>query len=109
MKKLIYIIIIALLIPIALSAQKKDKITIEKPDFDKIKTETLNPKSKFYFPKLMKLFLANDTTMDVSQYRYLYYGYLFQEDYNPYRTSEFSDVIEPLYFKENRTREDCDT
>lgn len=55
------------------------------PDFNNIKSETLNPQSQYYYPKLLDSFLSNDTTMTDDDYYYLYYGTVFQEDYNPYR------------------------
>lgn len=85
------------------------KFTIQKPNFDSIKIETQNPNSEYYFPKLMKLYESNDTVMKIDQYRHLYYGYTFQEDYNPYRKSEYSTIIEPLYFKKKHTSSECDT
>lgn len=100
--------IIILLAMITLSAQAQ-KFTVEKPNFDSIKIETQNPESQYYFPKLMKLYESNDTVMKIDQYRHLYYGYTFQEDYNPYRKSEYSNIIEPLYFKAKHTSSECDT
>ncbi|MDE5843529.1 MAG: DUF4919 domain-containing protein [Muribaculaceae bacterium] len=72
------------------------KITVEKPDFDKIARQTLDPRNEFYFPKLMKLYNRNDTSMTQEQYRNLYLGYLFQEDYDPYRTSPYNAVSDSI-------------
>ena len=44
-------------------AASKRKIVVEKPDLEKIKKETLDPASPFYFPKLMAKYTRNDTTM----------------------------------------------
>lgn len=74
------------------SANKR-KIIVEKPDLDQIREETLNPKSQFYFPKLMKKFInGKDTLMTHEEFRYLYLGYMFQEDYDPYRISPYSEI-----------------
>lgn len=80
----------------AASAKKNRKITVEKPDFDKISRQTLDPQSEFYFPKLMKLYNRNDTSMSKEQYRNLYLGYFFQEDYDPYRTSPYNAKTDSL-------------
>ncbi|MDE7462175.1 MAG: DUF4919 domain-containing protein [Muribaculaceae bacterium] len=72
------------------------KITVEKPDLEKIAKATLDPKSEFYFPNLMKTFNRNDTSMTKEQYRNLYLGYLFQEDYDPYRTSPYNAQTDSL-------------
>ena len=83
---------------------------IVRPDLEQIKKETTDPKSKFYYPKLMESYLGNDTILTADDFRYLYYGYLFQEDYEPYRRSYNpgrQKELEPLYSKPNHTREEC--
>lgn len=77
-----------------LSAQKKLKTV--KPDLTLIRTATLDPQSEFYFPKLKALYEAPDTVMTPEQYRYYYYGAMFQEDYNPYRKSSYVDKTDSL-------------
>ena len=101
---------------ISASAKKKApassslrKITVDKPDLEEIRTSTLNPQSKHYFPKLMAKYLQNDTTMTPEEYRYLYLGYMFQEDYDPYRTSPYSEMTDELRFKDQHTRAEIDT
>lgn len=93
----------------ATAAANRRKIKVEKPDLKKIQEETLNPKSKYYYPKLMKKFWENDTTMTNDEYRNLYLGYMFQEDYDPYRTSPYSGVTDALRGKTNHTKEEIDT
>lgn len=82
--------------------------TTGRPDFDKIKAETTDPDSRYYYPKLLKEFMSNDTIMTDDDYHYFYYGTMFQEDYNPYRVNPYPEEIKELkhlYFKkENLTR-----
>lgn len=85
------------------------KLEVKPVDFDTIKAATQDSKSEFFFPKLMKAFESNDTTMTFEEYRYLYYGYVFQEDYNPFRESQYADMIESLYYNKEFTRSECDT
>lgn len=94
---------------ISFFAQKPAKFEVKKIDFDKIKENIQNPKSKYFYPRLMQSYLSNDTILDFEGYRHLYYGYTYQEDYNPFRESEFSEVIEPLYYKKSFTRAECDS
>ena len=89
------------------AAHNKRKITVEKPDLEKIKEATLNPSSPFYFPKLMAKY--NDTTMTNEEYRNFYLGYMFQEDYDPYRTSPYSGVTDELRQKASHSKEEIDT
>lgn len=84
------------------------KSTAVRPDMDKIKAEILNPDSKYYYPKLMDNYEKNDTLMTLEDYRYLYLGSIFQEDYNPYRHSPYDSEIEALYYKKNHTRSELD-
>ena len=93
---------------VALHAQNK-KFEVRKVDFDKVKEITLNPKADFYYPKLQKWFSGSDTTMSLEAFRDLYYGYVFQEDYNPFRQSQFSTVVEQLYYKQPHSRQECDS
>lgn len=85
------------------------KITVEKPDLENIRKQTLDPDSKYYFPKLRAKYERKDTTMTHDDYRYLYLGYMFQEDYDPYRISPYSGRTDGLRMKANHTREEIDT
>ncbi len=103
---------IATLISISAFAAKpaqSKKIKIQKPDMEAIQKAVSDPNSKYYYPRLMEMYIANDTVMDLEDYRHLYLGYVFQEDYNPYRRSEFSQKIEEQYYKTKHTKAECDT
>ena len=89
--------------------ESRRKIKVEKPDLEAIEDETLNPDSKFYFPKLLAKYNRNDTVMTPEEYRYFYLGYMFQEDYDPYRVSPYSTVTDDLRLKATHTKEEIDT
>ena len=108
MRKFIFTILAAIITLMALPSLAQ-KLEVKPVDFDSIKAATQDSKSKFFFPKLMKAFESNDTTMTFEEYRYLYYGYVFQEDYNPFRESQYADMIESLYYNKEFTRSECDT
>lgn len=76
------------------SAQRK--ITKSKPDLKEIKASTLNPESPYYFPRLLEIYNLNDTVMTAEQYRHFYLGYMFQEDYDPYRESVYAERTDSL-------------
>lgn len=84
-------------------------IKTEKPDLGKIRSETLNPKSHFYFPKLKKKYEKRDTVMTPEEFRYFYLGYMFQEDYDPYRRTQYDDKTDELKKKTKHTKEEVDT
>ncbi len=94
---------------IAGTALAEQKVPVERPDMEKIKNEVNNPESKYYYPTLMELYERNDTVMNLDQYRHLYLGTMFQEDYNPYRHTNFSSSVESLYYKEKHTRAELDS
>ncbi len=96
--------------PAAPDPNKGKKFEVKKVDFDRVKQLTQNPDSRYYWPNLLNLYRSNtDTTMVLEDYRDLYYGYIYQEDYNPYRQSRFSDKVEQLYYKKPHSRAECDS
>ena len=87
----------------------KRQITVTRPDIEAIREATLDPSNKMYFPKLMKKFHRNDTTMTADEFRHLYLGYMFQEDYDPYRESPYSSITDSYRNKTSHTKEEIDT
>lgn len=110
MKQLLYITLIALLgIAVSGRATAESKFAVQKVDFDHVRQVTFNNKSIYYFPTLLRSFQSSDTTMSIEAYRNFYYGYTFQEDYNPFRESVYCNVVEQLYYKQPHTRAECDS
>ncbi len=92
------------------SSESRRKIKVEKPDLEEIRRTTLDPSSKFYFPKLRQKYEKNDTTsMSPEDFRNFYLGYMFQEDYDPYRKSPYSSVTDELRMKPTHTKAEIDT
>lgn len=81
----------------------------QRPDMALLRQEVSDPGSEYYYPKLMDMYRRNDTSMTGEQYRHLYLGTIFQENYNPYRHGELSAEVEALYYKENHTRAELDS
>ncbi len=57
---------------------------ISKVDFDEVKRAVEDENSEYYYPKMQERVLRLDTTFRGTDYFYLYYGFVFQEKYNPY-------------------------
>lgn len=75
------------------SARKGRKDTKFRPidvNMDSIRVNIQNPRSNYYYKRLWRKYQSNDTNMSLKEYRHLYLGYVFSEDYDPYRQSEFS-------------------
>lgn len=91
--------IICLLAALSIAAPQASaikKLKKEKPDLEKIRQETLDPQSPYYFPTLRNKYLTNDTLMSPEEYRNYYLGYMFQEDYDPYRESVYAERTDSL-------------
>jgi len=90
-KPLLLTIISILMISLpGLHAQDDD---FEAVHFKKIKKEIRKKRSPFYYPELFARYLALDTTLTVEEFRYLYYGYTFQDEYRPYSIPSRQDSL----------------
>ncbi|MDE6370718.1 MAG: DUF4919 domain-containing protein [Duncaniella sp.] len=103
-------ILILVLSAMAASAEVLPQLKREKPDLAAIRQATLDHNSPYYYPRLMKEFQRADTLMKIDKYRHLYLGYMFQEDYNPYRSSERSITYDATLNRSKQlTRQECDS
>ena len=119
MKQLRYILTIAIALAVTAISwgqsqegpkrNEPSKFAIKKVDFDHVKEVISNPNNAYYYPKLMKAYTSSDTTLSIEGWRNFYYGYTFQEDYNPFRESVYSNVVEQLYYKQPHSRAECDS
>jgi hypothetical protein len=89
-KKLLLLIISFLCLSGFLFSQDKN---IEPLKLKKIKKETRKKKSTFYYPVLFERYVKLDTSLTTEEFRYLYYGYTFQQTYLPYGTPELQDSL----------------
>ena len=99
----------ALTAAVASFAKTNVRAELGRPDLDAIARETTDENSKYYYPRLLKEFMANDTTMTSDEFQYFYYGTFFQEDYDPYREAPnptLRQELQPIYEKTKRTRAD---
>ena len=82
----------------------------EKPDIAAIRKATQDPASPYYYPRLMEEYQRNDTLMKIDKFRHLYLGYMFQEDYNPYRSAERKITYDATLNRARAlTRQECDS
>lgn len=108
------ILVIGLFTAFTLGAFQPDndskKTSPEAPDLEKIKEDVNNPRSRYYYPDLMKRYEVYDTMqLTLDDYRHLYLGAMYQEDYNPYRKSEYRDRIQELYYRPDHSRTELDS
>jgi len=55
--------------------------------------------SELYYPTLFARYKAGDSTMTIEEKRHCYYGFSFQENYNPYKRAKRIDRVESLVKK----------
>ena len=108
--KSILALLLMLLASMSVATHAQYKFEVRSLDFDKIQRDISDPSSLYYYPKLVKWFNSNDTVMNFEAYRDLYYGFLFQEDYDPFRQTQLEgkEEVEQLYYKDKLTRDECD-
>jgi hypothetical protein len=102
------LLMIAFLLPFGVFAQDEEQQhKFLTPDYASIKQMTQDPNSIFYYPKIFKKYMENDTTLSLRDYRMLYYGYVFQDGYSRdgMKTSE-DDSIKQIFDKGELTQQD---
>lgn len=70
------------------------------PDYEQIKSEVQDSMSIFFYPAILARLTAFDPMLTNEDYRHLYYGYIYQEKYEPYWTSP--DEIELIKYYQSR-------
>ncbi|HNQ68630.1 MAG TPA: DUF4919 domain-containing protein [Bacteroidales bacterium] len=89
---------------ICLLAQNIFSQQIGMVDFDKIKLLTQDSLSETYYPKLIERFVSFDTTLTENDYKLLYYGNIFTENYDPYGRSDAENEFLEIYNKQEYTQ-----
>jgi hypothetical protein len=102
MKRILFTTI-SVFIYVCLSAQKTGFI---KPDYEKIKKEIQDSTSVYYYPELMSRFNAFDATLKTEDFRYLYYGYIFNKNYDPLWVSPYREDLNVYYNKKELEKSD---
>ncbi|MDD5346339.1 MAG: DUF4919 domain-containing protein [Proteiniphilum sp.] len=67
------------------------------PDYESIKQEIFDSSSDYYYPQLMERYEAFDSTLTVTDFRHLYYGFIFHENYDPDWKSRDEKKIEKYF------------
>ena len=75
-------------------------------DFKTVRSAVTSKKSALYYPVLFERYRNNDTTLSHEEFRYLYYGYTFQDEYRPYAVHDADSLVSNLMRKDNPTTED---
>lgn len=95
MKDLISVLILILFFSVSF-AQKIVNI-----DFNYVKEETTKKNSDNYYEKLLDRYNKYDTTFTEEEYMFLYYGFTFRPEYNPYGISKEEEKFFDAYHAGN--------
>jgi hypothetical protein len=63
------------------------------PEYEKMRLQIFDNSSPFFYPRLFERYQDGDTSLTVQEFRYLYYGYTFQQKYIPYQVSRYQDKM----------------
>lgn len=103
MRKILLLLVCLLSLP--LFSQETAFVT---PDYSTIEKAVGDKTSPFYYPALFKRYLSLDTTLTADEYKYLYYGYVFQNEYKPYDIPKENQQLSNLLEMEKLTDKDYD-
>ncbi len=94
---------------ISFSSLYAQEVPYNKVDFEKIRKAISDSSSLLYYPRMMGRLKHNDTTLTLEEYRHLYYGYTFQDQYEPRWHSRQSEILNSYYAKDSLNSADCDS
>lgn len=87
-----YIILIAISL-LAFRANGQEPNNSPMLDSEAIKLAILNIDSPYYYSKLFERYAEGDTTLNLEEYRLLYYGYAYNDNYRPLETNNYRDSV----------------
>lgn len=83
-----------------------DETPYQKVVFSEIEAEVLTPSSKYYYPLLYAKYEKGDTTLTLDDYRHLYYGYMYQKEYEPHKETSYVDSLSNLLARDGAVFKD---
>jgi hypothetical protein len=93
---------------LALQPVKSQEYKFLPPDYDSIKNQIGDTSSGYFYARLLDRCKNLDTTLTYKDYRYLYYGYTFQPQYEPYWRSPVEEELLAFYRKSRLKQKDYD-
>ncbi len=87
----LYLTLIAIACSALVAVAEEPNVELRVPDEDDIIAQTLDTASPYYYTNLMLKYRNGDEPLSDTEYYYLYYGYLYQEDYRPFTENKALD------------------
>lgn len=78
----------------------------EAPNYKEINKNIQEETSHFFYQNLMNRYLSGDSTMTVDEQRHLYFGYVFQSDYDPTDNSEYNSRLSGVLNRQHFSGQD---
>lgn len=88
MKKSLLVLLFFAVVASAVSAQSFEVI-----DYTTLEKTIQDKKSKQYYPRLLKTYQEKPSALSLDDFRHLYYGFIFQENYRPYDRNSLDTEI----------------
>ena len=88
LKRLLATLLTILTLPLAVVAQSDDIRVIDEDD---ILRQTLSTTSPYYYTNLMLKYRNGQESLTADEYYYLYYGYVYSENYRPFNPNRALD------------------
>jgi hypothetical protein len=76
------------------------------PDYEQIERNVKEPASSYFYPDLMKKYMAGDEQMTLEEGRYLYFGFIFQPQYTHEDSSPYNQKLADVLSKKPLTPKD---
>ena len=102
-------VLLVLTLLFSLSSLHAQEFNFTAPNYDLIATTISDSTSSYYYPKLYSRLLQYDTTLNVEEYKILYFGYTLQPEYEPYWRSPYEDKLAKYYQMETLNEHDQDS
>jgi len=97
--------LIIILIFLFVSVNAGDK-NFKTPDYINIKKIIQDPDSEYFYPVLFDRYTKSDTTLTLQDYRILYFGYLYNDNYSAYGSSDYVDSLKVIYNQDTLNNQD---
>ena len=78
------------------------------PNYEWLGRAITDPTSPFYYPTLLKRFADADTSLTIEDLHCLYYGYVLQDDYNPYIRLDEEEQAREILNQDKVTKKDAE-
>lgn len=104
MKKFAFILVLTI-ISTTLFAQFDEPLA---PNYAQIEKNIKNSSSNFNYSNLMKRYELGDSTLTLDEQRHLYYGFVFQPQYNPADTSRNNAKMASVLSQQHFSQTDFD-